>query len=377
MLEFTAFSANAIAAVPAAPATIATPNDAIPAVPTRRAAPKAIKDVLSRSITALVPVATARSAAKAATLARAPAATTGSAAAVTRRDADTSVSPAPNTIDPAAKANTPAAVIKTAAPTTASAAPTTTKPAPRTIHAAPATAAPAPKTIMPAPRTAIAAAPCMPYCVMTGRTDATTARAALAINAPVATNTMATPKAIIPTAPAVNAGPKAAAPAASSAMAATIPTKMPIARGPALARLIAADERTYIPAPAIKTAAPKAIMPTDAAVSCFPTTEATTINAPMATTIPNIVAIAGAPAFASAMEDCARTAKPALIISTAAPSDNIAVLNAFNFAGPMLILFIITTIPAPRAATAATKLNITAIAGPPASERATADCANR
>ena len=144
-----------------------------------------------------------------------------------------------------------------------------------------------------------------------------------------------------------------------------------------MVRLIAAAESTYIPDPARRTAPPNAIIPTDAAVSCLPTTEATTINAPIATTIPNIVAIAGAPALASAMEDCAKIPNPALIISTAAPNDSIAVLNAFNFAGLVLTLFSITIIPAPRAATAATKPNITAMAGPPASERATADCAKR
>jgi len=115
-----------------------------------------------------------------------------------------------------------------------------------------------------------------------------------------------------------------------------MPAITAIAGVPALTRLIDADAMTYIPAPAIKTAAPNAIIPIDAAVNFFPTTEATTIRAPIAATIPNIVTIAGAPAFERAIADCASTANPVLINNTDAPNESIAVLSAFNFAGPIL-----------------------------------------
>ena len=123
-----------------------------------------------------------------------------------------------------------------------------------------------------------------------------TANAALAISTPVATSTTATPNAIIPTDPAVSAGPKAAAPTAKSAIAATMPTIHAIASGPAFAKLIAADVKIVIPTPASATAAPKAINPTAPADNAGATFFATINNAPNATTIPSITPAANGPA---------------------------------------------------------------------------------
>ena len=186
---------------------------------------------------------------------------------------------------------------------TIAAAPTDTRPAAKATLATPAAADPAANTNIAAPNSAIATAPCEPYSDTVGRTPATTASAALAISAPEATNTIAAPNAIKPIDPAVSAGPKAAANAINAAIATTIPAITAIAGVPAFVKLIAAEDITYIPAPAINIAAPNATNPTDADVSCFPSNAAIAINAPIAATIPNIVAIAGAPASDSAIED--------------------------------------------------------------------------
>ena len=54
---------------------------------------------------------------------------------------------------------------------------------------------------------------------------------------------------------------------------------------------------TYIPAPAIKTAAPNAIIPIDAAVNFFPTTEANANQSANRSHHTEHVTIAGAPAL--------------------------------------------------------------------------------
>ena len=73
---------------------------------------------------------------------------------------------------------------------------------------------------------------------------------------------MAAPKAIMPTAPAVSAGPMAAAPAASSAIAATMPTITTTAPGPAAASCIAALAMMPRPTDASSTPAPSAMKAT-------------------------------------------------------------------------------------------------------------------
>lgn len=110
---------------------------------------------------------------------------------------------------------------------------------------------------------------------------------------------MAAPNAINPTAPAVNAGPRAAAPTASRAIAATMPTIQPIASGPAFARLMADKDNSPIPAAAINTAAPNVTNPTAPAESVGATLFATSIKPPIATAIPAITPIASGPALAN------------------------------------------------------------------------------
>src|SRR5699024_531710 len=113
------------------------------------------------------------------------------------------------------------------------AAPMTNSPAPNTRLAAPAAAAPAAKTSILVPKEVMDKAPCAPYSEIVGRAEETRARPALAIKAPAPTNAIAAPKATIPTAPAVNAGPITEAPTARPAIAATSPTIIATAGAPA------------------------------------------------------------------------------------------------------------------------------------------------
>ena len=208
---------------------------------------------------------------------------------------------------------------------------------------------------------------------MVGSTPATMASPTLASSAPVETSNIATPKATRPTAPAVNAGPSAAAPRASPAIAATIPTIQPIASGPAFARLTAASDNIAIPAAAISTAAPKAMNPVAPAVIAGATFLATTIKPATAPVIPISTATANGPVCAICTEEYASNDSPILVIRIPAPNANNAGAIAVNFFVPPDIVDNIFVIPTVNPVTMPTRPANTTIAPGPAFVTATAD----
>ena len=207
----------------------------------------------------------------------------------------------------------PAPSAITPAAATTAPAPTTTRPAPNTTHPAPATKAPAPKATMLAPKAAMDTAADVPYSDKVGRVVEMTLIAAAAKSAPAPTRTTAAPKAINPTELAVRAGPTAAAPAA---------------------------------------------------------------NATTATTIPAIQAIAGVPAFASAILDAAIIARPAATRTTAVPNASNAVAPACALFGVCEKAFIAAIPPIVRATKAPVIPTITPIAAPPEFASAILDAAS-
>ena len=92
---------------------------------------------------------------------------------------------------------------------------------------------------------------------------------AVSIAIPAAAKTTAAPNATKPTAPAVNVGATIFATIKRPAIAATIPTKTPIAKGPASETLIAASDNTQNAALIIKILPPSANIAVDIAVSFF------------------------------------------------------------------------------------------------------------
>ena len=163
-----------------------------------------------------------------------------------------------NVVNPLLVTSNTVPSIKSPPPAAVAPTPTASNPAPSTIQPAPATADPAPNTIILAPSDAIATAPAVPYCTTVGRTPATTANDAAANNAPALTSTIAAPNAINPTAPAVIAGPTAPAIAINAPTATTIPAIQAIAGVPAFASAILAAAMIASPAATIKTPAPRA-----------------------------------------------------------------------------------------------------------------------
>ena len=224
-----------------------------------------------------------------------------------------SASPTALTIAPTPNAITPAAA--------------TTSPAPNATAPAAAKIVPAANTIMLAPRDAIAIAACCPYITIIGSCVASNVIPAAASNTPAPTNNSAAPNAIKPIAPAVNAVPSAAAPTARSAITATKPTITPMARGPALARLIAENASNAKPAAIKTTAAPSTTNAVATLINCpdigarvLSITVMPKPNAAIAAMSPNITPIASGPACASLIAENAKIANPADMIKTAALS---------------------------------------------------------
>ena len=129
-----------------------------------------------------------------------------------------------------------------------------------------------------------------------------------------------------PTDPAVSAGPNAAAPAARSAMTATMPTNMATAGAPAFVSAIAENAIRANPAATRSTAAPTIRKAVPAAVICALVADACVISAIMPsesaaipTTRPAMTAIAPPPAPASAIADCASSPKASAVRASPAP----------------------------------------------------------
>ena len=96
----------------------------------------------------------------------------------------------------------------------------------------------------------------------------------------------------------------------------------------AVAANIAPNPKSAKPAPTIKTAAPKAIKPKAPAVNTGPKTAAPIASATIATTIANITAIAPQPAAANDTAACASKAKPAHARKIPRPRATIAAAKA-------------------------------------------------
>ncbi|CIW14416.1 Uncharacterised protein [Streptococcus pneumoniae] len=141
---------------------------------------------------------------------------------------------------PAPKATAPAAATKAPAPKTSNPAPATKAPAPKTSNPAPATRAPAPRTSIAPPNAIKAIDDVKPYSEITGNCTANRAKPTETAYTPTPINAIAAPKAKIPTAPAVKAGPKNANTAASAAIPIAIPTIVKIAPAPAFDNWMAA-----------------------------------------------------------------------------------------------------------------------------------------